>query len=580
MAQTFNDLGLSEVALEAIRKKGFEEPTEIQAKVIPLLLESDRDVIAQAQTGTGKTATFGLVFADKLTPKKSKSPQAIVLAPTRELAVQVSVELNSLKGTQNFSIVPIYGGQSWGMQRKHLQAGVDIVVGTPGRVMDHLEKGTLKLDEIEYFVLDEADEMLNMGFVEDIEAILEYAKPGRQVLLFSATMPARIASLAKKYMNSPVSIKTEKDQIANNSVDQIYFEASYRNKFEALCRIVDMEDEFYGIIFCRTKIDSNDVAKQLNDRGYRAEAFHGDISQDRREQILRNFRKRKTEILVATDVAARGIDVTDLSHVINYSLPQNSESYVHRIGRTGRAGKTGKAITLITPSEYRKLRMFEHHAKADIQQQFIPDATEMVDLKKQKILRQLDTIITEAGTLKRYKKLAIEMFEGKEPLEIIAALLKHGFSESLDESAYSNIQEKRVPRKNDRGARPPRGEGGRNRGDSGRDRERTATNLGTTRLFLTTGRKDGATVGNILQMVEKDFGVAGKVVGDIDIMDSYSFITVPFIDAEAILDVFHQTKKKGKPAVRVERVAHEKKGRGGHRGKKRPGKGGMKKKRR
>ncbi len=514
---------------------------------IPLLLESDRDVIAQAQTGTGKTATFGLVFTDKLTPRKAKTPQAIILAPTRELAVQVSEELNSLKGDKNFSIAPIYGGQSWGMQRKHLQAGVDIVVGTPGRIMDHLERGTLKLDTIEYFVLDEADEMLNMGFIEDIEKIMSYAPPERKVLLFSATMPSRIANLAKKYMNDPVSIKTEKDRIANNSVDQIYFEVSRYNKFDALCRIIDMEEDFYGIIFCRTKIACDEVTKQLNDRGYRSEALHGDVSQDRREQILKNFKRKTTEVLVATDVAARGIDVKDLTHVINYALPQDSESYVHRIGRTGRAGKSGKAITLITPDESRKLRRFEHHAKADIQKKSIPDGSAMVDLKKRKIMREMVPVLTDDEGLSKYRKMAKDMFEGLDPQLVAAALLKYSFASQLDEGSYTKIREGRA--KKDRNDR-------KNRRES---REEVSGKFGTARLFLTTGIKDGATVPKILEMIDKDFGVPGKAIGDIDIMSDYSFISVPLKEAEQILDAFHAMKKKCRPPVRVERAAMGKK---------------------
>ena len=566
-SKTFADLGLSDIALAAIAAKGFEEPTEIQAKTIPLLLESNQDVIAQAQTGTGKTATFGLVFTDKLTPGKSRSPQAIVLAPTRELAVQVSEELNSLKGKKKFSIVPIYGGQSWGMQRKHLKAGVDIVVGTPGRVMDHLEKGTLKLDEVEYFVLDEADEMLNMGFIEDIETILEHVNPARQTLLFSATMPRRIADLAKKYMNDPVSIKTEKDRITNNSVDQIYFEISYRDKFEALCRIIDMEEDFYGIIFCRTKIDSDEVAKHLNDRGYRAEAFHGDISQDRREQILGNFRKRRTEVLVATDVAARGIDVSDLTHVINYSLPQNSESYVHRIGRTGRAGKEGKAITLITPAESRKLRMFEQRAKAEIQKQMIPDGTVMVELKKKKIMKELSEIMTSEKSMTKYGDIVEEMFPDIDPKMVLAALMKHAFSGSLDESSYKEIKNTRSKSRKDKSR------------DRDRDRPGSRGGFGKTRLFLTTGRQDGANPVKILKMIEHDFGVPQHVIGDIDIMDSYSFITVPLKEAEEIMDAFHAMKKKKRPPVRVERASAKDSGGKGGRGKSQGRKGGKKRRR-
>jgi ATP-dependent RNA helicase DeaD len=566
MTIKFTDLGLSPEALEAIAKKGFEEPTEIQAKAIPLLLAKDAgDIIAQAQTGTGKTATFGLVFADRLIPRKFKTPQAIVLAPTRELAVQVSEELNSLKGSKNFSIVPIYGGQSWGMQTKHLRSGVDVVVGTPGRIMEHLQKGTLKLDTIEYFVLDEADEMLNMGFVEDIEKILSYAPAKKKVLLFSATMPSRIANLAKKYMTNPEIIKTEKDRITNNSVDQIYFEVGFRDKFEALCRIVDMEEEFYGIIFTRTKISADEISSKLNGRGYKAEAFHGDISQDRREKILREFKKKSTEILVATDVAARGIDVSDLTHVINYALPQNSESYVHRIGRTGRAGKSGKAITLITPNESRKLRDFEYRAKAKIGKQELPTAKEMVELAKAKISRNLAPILDSAD-LTKYRKLAAEIFPEHDDMTIVAALLKYAFSENLDERSYQII---RKTNSRENSAR----QSGRDR-SRGRDRDCGAhqvNQFGEARLFLTTGKQDGATVPKILQMVENEFGVAGSTIGKIDIMDSFTFISAPLEQAEQILDAFHRAKRAGgRPSVRVEKASNPKsRGAGGGRGQRR-----------
>ena len=566
MTIKFTDLGLSPAALEAITKKGFEEPTEIQAKAIPLLLAKDAgDIIAQAQTGTGKTATFGLVFTDKLISRKFKTPQAIVLAPTRELAVQVSEELNSLKGSKNFSIVPIYGGQSWGMQTKHLRSGVDIVVGTPGRIMEHLQKGTLKLDNIEYFVLDEADEMLNMGFVEDIEKILSYAPEQKKVLLFSATMPSRIANLAKKYMTNPKTIKTEKDRITNNSVSQIYFEVGFRDKFEALCRIVDMEEGFYGIIFTRTKISADEISTKLNSRGYKSKAFHGDISQDMREKILREFKKKNIEILVATDVAARGIDVNDLTHVINYALPQNSESYVHRIGRTGRAGKSGKAITLITPNESRKLRDFEYRAKAKIEKHSLPTALQMVELKKGKISRDLEPILNSAD-LSKYKKMALEMFPEHDDETIVAALLKFSFSETLDERSYQQIR-KSNSRDNSRQSGRDRGRNDRRSGDRGHQ----VNQFGEARLFLTTGKQDGATVSKILQMVENEFGVAGSSIGKIDIMDSFTFISVPLEQAEKILDAFHRAKRNGeRPSVRVEKASNPKsRGAGGGRGQRR-----------
>ena len=545
MSKTFADLGLSDEALLAIKSKGFEIPTEIQEQAIPLLLNSTKDVIAQAQTGTGKTATFGLVFTDRLVAGKFKTPQAIVLAPTRELAIQISEELNSLKGNKKLSIVPIYGGQSWTLQQRHLRQGVDIVVGTPGRVIDHLERGTLKLDNAHYFVLDEADEMLNMGFIEDIEKILSHTKPERQVLLFSATMPRQISNLAKKYMRDTEHIKMQEGQIAKNSIDQIYFEVERQNKFEALCRIIDMEEAFYGIVFCRTKVESDEVSKHLNDRGYRAEAFHGDISQDRREKILKNFRAKRTDALIATDVAARGIDVSDLTHVINYALPQNSESYVHRIGRTGRAGKDGKAITLITPREYRQLRSFEARAKADIKGESLPDGATMVDIKKRKILQDIGMIVEDEGELYQYQELAKGMFGTEDPEMIIAALLKLHYADTLNQHSYRNLESRRRGDRNEKGAK--------------KERSRYTDEIGTTRLFLTMGRKDGATPPKILQTIEKEFGVSGRVVGAIDIMSDFSFITVPLAEAEQIMDAFHNLKKVSRPSVRVERAQKGKK---------------------
>lgn len=541
---SFADLGLSASTLAAITQKGFEEPTEIQAQAIPLLLTSDQDIIAQAQTGTGKTATFGLVFTDKLTPQKSKKPQALVLAPTRELAVQIAEELNSLKGDKKFSIIPVYGGQSWSMQQRHLKQGADIIVGTPGRVIDHLERGTLQLDAVEYFVLDEADEMLNMGFVEDIEKILTFAPAHKKTLLFSATMPKRIADLAKSYLKQPITIKTKTDDIANNTVDQIYFEVYERDKFEALCRIIDIEDDFYGIIFCRTKVDSDQLNKQLNDRGYRTEAFHGDISQDRRETILKNFRNRKTEILIATDVAARGIDVQDLTHVINYSLPQNSESYVHRIGRTGRAGKDGKAITLITPAESRKLQMFQHRAKADITKQSVPKPTEIVAAKQQKIFQSLADILDNGQISDTYQAIAGMLLEsGVTPKKLLAALFQLSFSDTLDVNSYEEIKETKPSRDRDQGRSRDRDE----RRSSSRD------DFGQTRLVLARGRQDGAHPKQILQMLEKEFKTHKKKIGDIDIFETHTVISVPLKEAEIILDKYQAYKKKNSANLHVKR---------------------------
>nr|WP_211436152.1 DEAD/DEAH box helicase [Candidatus Kuenenia stuttgartiensis] len=336
--ESFESLGLSESTLKVLKEKGYEEPTPIQQKTIPAILSGTKDIVGQAQTGTGKTAAFGLPVLELL-PEKSKNVQALVLTPTRELAIQVAEELNSLKGKKRLSIVPIYGRQSMELQLRSLKKGIDIVVGTPGRVLDHLKRGTLKIGKISFLVLDEADEMLNMGFIDDVREIMENTGHEKRTLLFSATMPFEIMQIAKNYMRDFDVQKVNAGQLTVSQTDQIYFEVFAADKFEALCRIIDIEKDFYGLVFCRTKIDVDAVASHLIERGYDADALHGDISQSLREKILAKFKKRQINILIATDVAARGLDIHNLSHVINYSLPQDPESYVHRIGRTGRAGK-------------------------------------------------------------------------------------------------------------------------------------------------------------------------------------------------------------------------------------------------
>ena len=337
---SFFEFGLSQQMLDSLEKKGFETPSPIQTQVIPLLLAGQQNIIGQAATGTGKTAAFGIPLLEKLTP--ANNPQAIILVPTRELAIQVAEEINSLQAEKKhrLSILSIYGGQSYDIQLRALKKGVDIVVGTPGRVIDHLNRRTLKLQEVSYMILDEADEMLNMGFIDDIEEIFQHTNPDKKVLLFSATMPKPILNIAKKYMGEYQLVSVKSQQLTTTQTTQLYFEVREGDKFEALCRIIDIEPDFYGIVFAKTKLDCDFITTKLNERGYQAQGLHGDVQQKQRERILKAFKDKHTRILVATDVAARGIDVNDISHVINYSLPQDTESYVHRVGRTGRAGKT------------------------------------------------------------------------------------------------------------------------------------------------------------------------------------------------------------------------------------------------
>nr|WP_157205751.1 MULTISPECIES: DEAD/DEAH box helicase [Methanothermococcus] len=441
----FRALGLSENILNALEKKGFKKPTPIQEKTIPLLLNRELDVVGQAQTGTGKTAAFGIPLIENI-DDTSRTVQAIILTPTRELAIQVSEELNSLKGNKRLNILPIYGGQSIGEQIRMLKRGAHIVVGTPGRVLDHISRGTLKLENISYAVLDEADEMLNMGFIDDIEEILRNTNPNKRMLLFSATMPKRILALAKRYMGKYELVSVKKEQLTTNLTEQLYFEVSPLDKFEALCRIINIEKEFYGIIFCRTKLDVENVANKLIEKGYNSEALHGDISQYQRERILKKFKGQRINILVATDVAARGIDVNNLTHVINYALPQDPESYVHRIGRTGRAGNQGTAITFIEPGEYRKLSYIKKIAKADIRKGQLPQVDDVINAKKSKIKNEIESII-ESGDYNEYLKLAQDMLNVDDAEKVLAALLKYSFQDELNKEKYNEIREVRTDKR-------------------------------------------------------------------------------------------------------------------------------------
>ena len=507
--EQFQQLGLSENLLKCLKEKGFEVPSPIQVKTIPIILTGENDLVGQAQTGTGKTAAFGLPIID-LIEEKSKTVQVIILAPTRELAVQISEELNSFRGSKKIHIVPIYGGQSIDQQLRKLAQGVDIVVGTPGRVLDLLHRKALKLDAINYVVLDEADEMLNMGFIDDIEEILKTTNPKKRTFMFCATMPHEILNLAKKYMHDYEFIKIESQQNTTDLTDQIYFEVNESDKFEALSRIIDFEIDFYGLIFCRTKLDVDSVTSRLIDRGYDADCIHGDITQTQREKVLAKFKNKKINILVATDVAARGIDIQNLTHVINYALPQDAESYVHRVGRTGRAGNEGTAITFVTRKENRSLMQIQKQSKTDIRKGKIPGVKEIINQKKQWIKNEIANLTSEEIE-KTYHSLAKDLLSANEPDEVIAALLKYTFRDELDASNYKEISD----------AKP-------------------AEIRGQTRLFIAKGRKDGMTKRSVVDLIVRKAKTYENKINDVQVFDTYSFITVPFQEAEIILHVFQK----------------------------------------
>lgn len=507
----FSALGLNEQLLDAVRAKGFETPTAIQALTIPRLLENDRDIIAQSQTGTGKTAAYGLPILQTLTPSR-EGVQAIVLVPTRELALQAAEELISYDRARRLAITAIYGGAAMSEQLRRLAKGADIVVGTPGRVLDHIRRGTLRLDHVRFLVLDEADEMLNMGFVEDVEEIMSHTPTERRVLLFSATMPDRIVRLSKTYMRDTEIVRVEHKQLSADLTDQIYFEVREADKLDALTRIIDIEADFYGIVFMRTKVAVDELVQRLTERGYAAEALHGDVSQGQREKILRKFKSKAANILVATDVAARGIDIGNLTHVINYSLPQDSESYVHRIGRTGRAGKEGTAITFISPSEFRRFGHLVHDIRAEVRKETLPSPQDIVAMKRTKIGEDLREII-ENETYADYTDIAQELLADYTPEVALGALLRLAFRSELDESNYPEIRSFSVDRK------------------------------GTARLLLGLGRRSGYTARKIVDMLKYKCGLRDKQIDDVKIYDDYALLSVPFSEAERIVGQLNAGKR-------------------------------------
>ena len=515
MSIRFEDLGLSYDMLNALSKKGFEEPSEIQRLVIPELLKERTHLIGQAQTGTGKTAAFGIPIIETITP--DKTVKALILAPTRELANQVSDEIYSLKGDMDIKVQAVYGGASIERQIKSLKKGVDIVVGTPGRVMDLMKKKVLKVDNLDYFVLDEADEMLNMGFVEDIEAILEHTNEEKKMLFFSATMPKEIMNIAKRFMENYKLLKVEKKELTTNLTEQIYYEVKQEDKFEALCRVLDYEQNFYGIVFCRTKSEVDDVTNKLKARNYDAECIHGDITQGLRQKALDLFKKKVLTILVATDVAARGIDVSNLTHVINYAIPQEAESYVHRIGRTGRAGQKGIAITFVTPREAKKLSQIKKVTKTNIKRESIPNVKEILNAKKEALKGWVEEIIKEEDYVS-YVNIAKNLLEGKNPTEVLASVLRHVYEDEFLEENYNDIADVQVKIED------------------------------KTRLFIALGSKDGYNVGRLLDLLNKKAKTPGRKVKDIKILDKYSFVTVPLQEAEYILRALN-SKKDSKPLV-------------------------------
>jgi len=421
----FEDFSLSKETIKSISEIGFEEPTPIQVSAIPLIMNS-RDIVGQAQTGTGKTAAFGIPIAERC--QNGKKPFAIILEPTRELAVQVALEIHKIGKYKNIRVLPVYGGTSIGRQIKTLQQGVNVVVGTPGRVIDLIKRQKLSLSMIKLVVLDEADEMLDMGFIEDIETILKATPEERQTLLFSATIPQTIMNIARRYMRNPEKIRVNTKDVVIPKIRQTFYEVRGENKVNALTMLLDIENPRLAIIFCHTKREVDDVFLKLSQLGYNAGAIHGDYTQARRDEIMNKFKSRILDILIATDVAARGLDIKDVTHVINFSIPQHPDSYVHRIGRTGRAGKSGIAITLITPREYKYLRSIEKTARTTINRKKLPSPADVVRAREKNIINDVAEII-KGDRHKRYLQTVKDLSDTFGLSDIAAAALCAAYGE-------------------------------------------------------------------------------------------------------------------------------------------------------
>lgn len=534
MAETirFEDLGLSESSLKAIAELGYEEPTPIQARTITRLLEGV-DVIAQAQTGTGKTAAFALPIIQKLEPQ-ARTPQALVLTPTRELAVQVAEAFHAYGKFQRISILPIYGGQPIERQLRALDRGVQVVVGTPGRILDHIRRGTLKLDQVRTVVLDEADEMLDMGFIEDIETILQETPQTRQTALFSATMPTPIAELARRYMRDPQRITVQAEQMTVPQIRQIYYEVGGRDKFEVLGRLLDFERPTLAIIFCRTKSEVDSLGERLIARAFPAETLHGDLSQVQRDRVMSRFRSSQVEILVATDVAARGLDVENVSHVINYDIPLDPEIYVHRIGRTGRAGRTGTAITLVTPRERRLLRIIERTTGATIQRMRLPTISDVMARRRESFKELLRETIAQ-GQLEPFIIMAEDLGEEYSPTDLAAAAFKLLLGEPQNESEDRLAQQELEQVEDERDGRP------RRRHDRGFGPER-----GMTRLYIDVGRDDNVRPADIVGAIANEAGIPGRSIGAIELFERFSFVEVPSNHSERVLRALKRTTIRGR----------------------------------
>lgn len=550
---TFQNLGLTEDLLKAITDLGFETPSEVQEKTIPILLEQDTDLVSLAQTGTGKTAAFGFPMLQKI-DVESRTTQGLILSPTRELCLQITNEMKLYgKYLKGLNVVAIYGGASITDQAREVKRGAQIIVATPGRMKDMINRKLVDISKIEYSVLDEADEMLNMGFYDDIVDILSYTPKEKTTWLFSATMPQEVSTIAKKFMNNPVEITVGNKNESTNQVSHEYYLVNTRDRYSALKRLADANPDIFSVIFCRTKRDTQKVAEQLIEDGYSAGALHGDLSQNQRDMVMKSFRNQQIQMLVATDVAARGIDVEDITHVINYQLPDEPEIYTHRSGRTGRAGKTGISMVIVSKSEVRKIKSIERIIKKNFVRKDIPDGMEICEVQLMSLANKIHN--TEINhEIDKYLSSINALFEETTKDELIKKFFSVEFTRFFD---YYN----KSKNLNVEGNREDSHDGGRDFGNNGND----------TRYFINVGKKDGYDWMNLKDFLKEVLELGRDDVFKVDVKDSFSFFTTDNSLQEKVLGFFKDFKHEGR-FVNVE-VSEDKGGRnrGGRSGGRRDG---------
>jgi ATP-dependent RNA helicase DeaD len=533
---TFQEFGLKEELVQAVQALGFTTPSPIQQQAIPLLVQETTDIIALAQTGTGKTAAFGLPLLHKIDPKES-GVQALVLSPTRELCMQIQEEfVKYTKFTRGINTLAVYGGTPIGTQIRELKrANVQVVVATPGRLIDLLERGAINLDEVKVLVLDEADEMLNMGFRDDIDFILKNTPVRESTWLFSATMNNDVRRISKRYMKDPKEVAVAKENVGNENIDHQYFVTNAHQRFDALRRILDFAPDVYGIIFTRTKQDCQDISEKLMREGYHVSPLHGDMDQKMRTKVMDRFKRKQFQCIVATDVAARGIDVSDITHVINYELPEDPEVYTHRSGRTGRAGKSGICMSLVTSREIGRIRQVERLAKTRFHKSDIPDGADVVRKRLFHFLDKIEQAEPQSGFGDIYQKSIHEKFEAMDKDELINRLIWLQLKDTMKD--YENA--------------PDLNAGFNDRRERGGERESSGPRTGSVRLFINIGTKDGANTDSLVHFVTEMTDLDPKMVSRVTVRELSSFFNVPAEAVEFISDSLAQRKFNNRK-VRVE----------------------------